>query len=108
MVYVASAFSLNMLKGDSTLLRVRKISIDEAKAMMESGFVSVVGHESTARVMSELLGVEIVADRSSVELQAGDKVIVFQLLKRLGEGVVLSADGIHKTPHAFYIVEVLE
>ena len=50
---------------------------------------SAVGHEATAKLMSELFDAQIPMNRQTIEMKPGDKAIVFRLLERLPEGKVL-------------------
>ncbi|MGC8597804.1 MAG: STIV orfB116 family protein [Thermocladium sp.] len=77
--YLGNAFSLQMLDGDA-VLRVRRISDEEASNLLRNGFTSVMGHENTARLASKLLGVIVPVNRISLKLKRGDILIVFQLI----------------------------
>ncbi|MEM4977095.1 MAG: DUF1874 domain-containing protein, partial [Desulfurococcaceae archaeon] len=80
-----------------------------AKRTVEgSEFISIVGHESTAKMMTELLGVPIPVNRSMVQLEPGDIVLVFQIMVRLPEGKVLTLEELKETPHAWYKVYISE
>ena len=68
----------------------RKIGIKEAKEFLKDGFVSAVGHESTAKVLSELLGMDVSVNRITVDMKRGDIAVAVQFLKRLPEGKVLN------------------
>jgi hypothetical protein len=99
MLYIANAFSLNMLgqplPQQGLTLRVRPISLEEVKGVLQSTpFISAVGHPSTAAVMSALLGVEVPPNRVSITLSPGDRLIVFQLAVRLAEGQILSQEEV--------------
>lgn len=90
---LANAFSLNMLKGDATL-QVRKVSVEEARALLAPGFVSAVGHQDTANILTDLLGVPVAANRTNVALGPGDKVLVAQYRgPRLPEGATRLPEG---------------
>jgi len=67
--------------------------------------VSAVGHESTAKLLSQLLGIEIPVNRIEIKIEYGDKLIVFQLLQRLPEGKVLSEEELRQLQFRFLIVE---
>ena len=72
---------------------VERITTDEAKQIVQStDFVSVVGHEATAQLLTQLLGINIPANRIAVQMQKGDVGIHFVLKQRLPEGKVLSYD----------------
>ena len=112
MVYVSNSLSINMLQ-DHSALEIKAISVEEAKKILQweldhnRTFVSCVGHEPTAKLMSTLLGIEIPFNRISVKLQTWDTLLVFQLLQRLPEGVVLNEDALNSIQHKWFRVEVL-
>lgn len=111
--FISNAFSISMispLPPQGRTVKVRPISLEEAKSLLREGYISAVGHESTARVMSALLGVDIPPNRVSITLQPGDRVLVFQLSVRLAEGQVLSQEEVmalyEKGQASFALVEV--
>jgi hypothetical protein len=78
-----------------------KISLEEVKFLLQRGFVSAIGHEGTAALMTRLTKIEIPANRIAVKMQAGDQAIVFRVLTRLPEGVVLSETQLQTIPYEF-------
>jgi len=71
----------------------RKISIGKARNILSKNeFISAVGHESTAKFLTQLLGINIPFSRIQIKMQKGDRAIVFKLLDRLPEGRVLSVN----------------
>jgi hypothetical protein len=94
-----------MLSKESYLM-VKEIDIETVKSMLKAQpFMSAVGHESTARVLSKLLDIEIPFSRVPIKLQQRDKLIVFQL--RLEEGRVLSEEELKQLQYKFFVVEVV-
>jgi hypothetical protein len=93
--YIGNAFSLNMVSGD-TMFKVKDVSPDSVPA----DAVSCIGHESTAKVVSQLLDREIPMSRNAVSLEQGDCIYVVTLYTQDGkpyrapEGVILGADGL--------------
>jgi len=72
-----------------------QITVLDAKRIIKqfsNKFISAVGHKATAEFMSKLLEVEIPANRISIKMESGDIAIVFRLLERLPEGVVLTEE----------------
>jgi len=111
--FISNAFSISMispLPPQGRTVKVRPISLEEAKSLLREGYISAVGHESTARVMSALLGVDIPPNRVSITLGPGDRALVFQLSVRLAEGQVLSQEEVmalyEKGQASFALVEV--
>ena len=106
MLYLANAFSLSMLGTRRAIVDVQEIDLERARYEVSKGFESAVGHESTAKVMSALLGVEVPARRVAIKLLPGDTLLVFQLLTRLPEGKVLTEEEIKELPHKWFLVRV--
>lgn len=72
---------------------IESISIDEARAMLAGRWRSHVGHESTAALMSELLGVTVPMDRTPMQLpEVGEETtcLVMQVEGRPPEGKILT------------------
>ena len=88
-----NAFSLNMVSSFPVSFEAREVTIDEARAMAP-GLTSAVGHASTAAVFSDVLGTEVQANRATVALKSGDRVLVGQYRgPRLEEGVTTLPEG---------------
>ncbi len=96
MKYVLS--SLVMPCADSKfVLECRKIDLNEAREFVRNGkFVSAVGHESTAKLLSKLLNVEIKTNRVFVSMEKGDEALAIQLMERIPEGKVLDIEEIEE------------
>ena len=88
--------------------RFTRISRGEARSLLADGFTSAVGHQGTAEVMTRLLGVEIPMNRVQVAMEPGDRAIVFRLLTRLPEGVVLTAEELAALPFELGLLERVE
>jgi hypothetical protein len=93
-VYLSNAFSLSMLPPSGAVIRVSPLTVEETKALLAEGFESAVGHESTASVLSTLLGVEVPPRRVAITLSPGDRVVIFQLRMRLEEGRILNEEEV--------------
>ncbi len=112
-VYIANAFSLSMLKEPEATIHVRRISLEEARSIVQRAarITSAIGHAGTAQLLTQLLGVEVPAERIQLRLGKGSKLIVFQILTRLGEGQVLDyeqlLDMLKKEQAAFFLVELI-
>jgi hypothetical protein len=76
---------------DYGVYQYTQLTLDQARAWVRRGpFESAVGHEPTARFLSRLLGVTVLARRVAIKMQPGDEALVFRVLGRLPEGRVLS------------------
>jgi hypothetical protein len=74
------------------------VPVERAREFLAGGFVSAVGHVGAAEFLSRLLGVEVVVNRISVEMQPGDRAVVLRLKTRLPEGVVLTDEQMRSLP----------
>ena len=85
-VYLGNAFSLSMVdvQDKPVTVELRRVGLDEVKAILSSGFVSAVGHPSTASALSKILGMEVPANRVSIQLQPGDTLVVFRVVSPHG------------------------
>lgn len=88
------------------LFKFSPLSLEEAKAIVSQGeFISAIGHEATAKILSFLLGVEVPMNRIAIKMEKGDRAIVFRLLTRIEEGKVLSEEEIMKLPWELCLLE---
>lgn len=91
------------------LYRVSDISISEAKLLLQkNGYVSAVGHEATAAIMTNIMGMEIPKNRINFIQMVGQKAVVFKLNRRPEEGSVLSMEEVEKVGYSFKLMERLE
>lgn len=103
MMYLTNAFSVNMLPSSSITsfgdfqINFREVSLEVAKNILtEEEWISAVGHQSTADLLSVLFGIEIIPNRISVEMRR--KSLDFLLMAqysgpRLQEGVTELPEG---------------
>lgn len=75
------------------------LTIEEAKASLSAGFISAIGHEASAHLLSELLGLKIPLSRITATLQVGDCALVLRIKSRLPEGKLLSHEEIANIPY---------
>jgi len=74
------------------------ITVEQARALMEQGFVSAIGHQASAQVLSDLLAINIPLNRITIAMQPGDQALVLRLLQRLPEGKILSHQELKHIP----------
>lgn len=88
MLYIANAFSAQMLKRNSAKVTFTEASLDELKEFLEQReFTSIVGHGSTANLLSKLLDQDIQFNRIPITLGQNDILILAQYKgERLEEG----------------------
>lgn len=109
-VVVSNAFSVNMIASNDITLRFKRITLEDAKQLVKSGnYYSIVGHEGTALLLSNLLGVEIPTNRINYVFNPSDMLLVFTIPIRLPEGRVLTYEEIRKIKDSIniFMVEVV-
>jgi hypothetical protein len=79
----------------SAMAVVEEVSVEEARAILEGGFISAVGHEATARFLSRILGLEVRPSREAVFLHEGDVAIAIQFGERM-QGAELGEDEVEE------------
>jgi hypothetical protein len=89
-------------------VKLRRITVEEARQILSSGFVSAVGHEATAKLLSQLLGIQIPMERRTIFMKPGDKAIHFFLKTRLPEGTILGEEELKKLDFWLVLSEVIE
>ncbi len=74
------------------LYRISDLTAVEARELIQRySFVSAVGHEASAQVLSDVLGVQVEMNRIQYVQAVGQKAIALVLQIRPGEGEILSA-----------------
>lgn len=91
------------------LYRVSDISIEDAKKLLsQNGFISAIGHKSTAEAISDSLGMDIPMNRIEFKQKVGQKAVVFKLNKRPIEGSILLREEIEEIGYSFKLMERIE
>ena len=90
--YLSNSFSLNMINvEDFTMIRVRRINFSDVP---KKNIISIVGHQDTARIVSEILGCEVPVNRVSISIEEGDYLYIAQYKgPRLPEGATQLPEG---------------
>lgn len=92
-VFLGNAFSLQMLDlQKQAQVIVTPVSSNEVS---NADFESVIGHDDTAAVLTDMLAVPVFCNRTSVRLQKGDVLFVAQVTGggRLPEGATRLPEG---------------
>lgn len=75
---------------DSYTVRIKKIDVNQARELVKQNkFISAIGHEATAKLLSMLLLTDIQMNRIQVQMKSGDVGLHFVLRKRLNEGQII-------------------
>jgi len=81
------------------------ISVGDAQAMVfQMNWVSAIGHEATAQILSEILQITIPVNRIAYVQQPREKAIVFKLRGRPQEGSILSREEIEAIGYDLYVL----
>jgi len=110
MLYILNTLvvPVNFAQHPNITVTFKRVTVEEARALLNSNpnFVSAVGHEATAQLLTKLLGVQIPFNRISVYLKPGDRCLHFFLRSRLPEGRVLTEDELQKLDFWLVLSEV--
>lgn len=90
---------------------LEEVDLSKVKEVLREGFISAVGHPSTARFLSSILGVKIDCNRESVYLSPRDLAVAIQFKERvqgleLGEKEIMSM--YEKGELRFIIIKFIE
>ena len=98
----------SILTGGDGQYTAKTISLDKAREMVASStVVSAIGHESTAQIISELLGINCPVNRIKYEQQPGEVALVFQLKGRPPEGKILAREEIEAIGYEWRTIEMV-
>jgi len=110
MLYVLNSATLPLKEGGKYLIKARQLSVKEASEVLKKEqFISAVGHEATAKALSNVFGIEIQFNRVQITLQPGDKLLAINLKKRLPEGQVLkTVEELEQIGYTIWLFEIYE
>jgi hypothetical protein len=85
------------------------ISLAEAKDLVKNiETESLIGHASTADILSELLGIEVQTNRTEYLQNVDDIALIFKLKSRISEGRVLNRTEIEEIGYEFGVLRRLK
>ncbi|WHH59515.1 YddF family protein [Petroclostridium sp. X23] len=91
------------------LYSIEDIDVENAKEYIaRNGFISAIGHEATAEIMSDILCTNIPMNRIQFYQQVGQVAIVFKLNERPPEGVILNKEEIQRIGYSLKIMQRLK
>ena len=110
MLYILNTLivPVNFDEDNEITVKMKRINVDEAKFLLAGEFESAVGHQSTAEVISKILGVKIHPERKTIFFKKGDMGIHFFLRERLPEGKILSQEELEKLDSWLVLSQVVE
>jgi len=98
---ITNSFSLNMVaeedfKKGPVFIRAEEVSLEEVRKLLEAEkeVMSGIGHPDTARLVSDMLGMDIPSNRITLKVKEGDEILVAQYTgPRLPEGATKLPEG---------------
>ena len=81
-----------------------QISLDDVIRLTSDGFESAIGHDSTAKILTSLIGQEVKTNRIQYKQEIRDIAIIFKLNGRPEEGKILTVDEIETIGYEFGIL----
>ena len=108
MLYILNSATLPLVEGKAYLIKAKQLSVEEASELLKKEkFISAVGHEATAKALSNVFGVKIEYNRIQIYLDHGDKLLSIILKKRLPEGTVIkNAEELEQIGYTIWLFEV--
>ena len=87
------------------IFELKDITLQEAQQLVkDNNILSAVGHQSTADILTTLLGTEIPMNRIMFEQEVGQKCLVFKLNGRPEEGKILTQQEIEEIGYKFQLL----
>ena len=84
---------------------LKDITLHEAIDLVNNNELdSAIGHQSTAEILTTLLGVEIPMNRQMFKQEPGQQALVFKLLSRPEEGKILTKEEIEAIGYKFQLL----
>ena len=111
MIYIMNTLivPINFDKEKSANVDFYLVDVSWVKHLLKiKSWESVVGHEGTAKILSQILGVEIPFNRKSIYFEAGDIGIHFFLKQRLQEGKILTEEEVKNLEYWLVQSDILE
>lgn len=97
-------FNTNIIPGEA-VVRVREITPSEAAKLAANGFVSAIGHESTAAAFGEIIGQDVPVNRIQAAPVDGDTAVSLKLNGRLPEGQILDRAQLDEIGYTLYRID---
>ena len=87
------------------MYELQDITLEQAQDLVHNNdILSAIGHQSTADILTTLLGTTIPMNRIMFEQQEGQKALIFKLLSRPEEGKILTQQEIEEIGYKFQLL----
>ena len=87
------------------LYRITPITLEVARELLNrASMLSAIGHQSTADILTELLGLDVPMNRINFAQEVEQSAIVFKLKSRAPEGVILTKEEIDTIGYEFKLM----
>ncbi|CAJ31690.1 DNA binding protein [Betalipothrixvirus puteoliense] len=108
MLYILNSAILPLKPGEEYLIKAKEINIEQAKKLVQNEkFTSAIGHDATAKLLSNILEVNVTMNRIAIRVSHGDKILAFLLKQRLPEGTVIkSVEELEKIGYELWLFEI--
>lgn len=104
MSYPVALLNTSILTADGDY-EMYTISLGKARLVLAGNdLLSAIGHQSTADVLTELLGQEVKMNRINFFQEVKQKAIIFKLNGRPEEGKILSRQEIEEIGYSFKLL----
>jgi hypothetical protein len=91
------------------LYSIKDIDVEDAKRFIkQNGFISAIGHEATAEILSKILDADVPLNRIQFHQEVGQFAIAFKLNVRPSEGDILNREEVEKIGYSLKIMERIE
>jgi hypothetical protein len=91
---LCNAFSLQMVACPATV-KFEEVSVETVAGALAGGFISAIGHADTAKIVGNILGVEVAMNRINVSLNLDTELYIAQVVGgRLPEGCTSLPEGV--------------
>ncbi|CAC87312.1 hypothetical protein [Sulfolobus islandicus rod-shaped virus 2] len=96
-VYLANAFSINMLSKFPIKVTIDKIDrLEFCTNIDNEEIINAIGHDATIQLINSLCDTKLEKNRIEIKLDKNDKLYIIQISQRLEEGKILSLEEILK------------
>lgn len=91
------------------IFEFQPLTLEKARSLvLVNEVVSAIGHQATAEILSDLLGISVNANRIEYIQSVGETALIFKLKNRIPEGKVLNRTEIEEIGYEFGILRRLK